>query len=279
MRWPPWAYGVVGAGYAMAAGFSAIYAAPWFMGPPEPDLDSMPVVGLQPRTRAAQRGTERTQRAQKGLTSPESGRQERKNGRREELKPDMGRLAAVASAIAQNPALDGHATVPPPVVSRGAAGVSQATVAALDPALAPAMADCMDAGHLRAAAAHAHTAASAETHNEGGAAERDLTDEEVIFKTRMLVKSVAVATCVAGGIMLLNSRLLFGWQRGPRGAYDSDAFQRAFARFLNEKGWERERPHGYDDRSQRAQAFRRENDAFWKEFHAREEQVVHLSVR
>ena len=184
-----------------------------------------------------------------------------------------------ASAIAQNPALDGHATVPPPVVSRGAAGVSQATVAALDPALAPAMADCMDAGHLRAAAAHAHTAASAETHNEGGAAERDLTDEEVIFKTRMLVKSVAVATCVAGGIMLLNSRLLFGWQRGPRGAYDSDAFQRAFARFLNEKGWERERPHGYDDRSQRAQAFRRENDAFWKEFHAREEQVVHLSVR
>ena len=35
MRWPPWAYGAVGAGYALAAGFSAIYAAPFLMGPPE----------------------------------------------------------------------------------------------------------------------------------------------------------------------------------------------------------------------------------------------------
>jgi hypothetical protein len=39
MRWPPWAYGMAGAGYALAAGFTAIYAAPCFMGPPELELD------------------------------------------------------------------------------------------------------------------------------------------------------------------------------------------------------------------------------------------------
>ena len=39
MKWPPWAYGVAGAGYALAAGFTAIYAAPCFMGPPELELD------------------------------------------------------------------------------------------------------------------------------------------------------------------------------------------------------------------------------------------------
>ena len=33
------------------------------------------------------------------------------------------------------------------------------------------------------------------------------------------------------------AQVLFGWQKGRRGKYDADAFQRAFARFLNEKGW------------------------------------------
>jgi hypothetical protein len=33
MSWPPWAYGAAGAGYALAAGFSTIYIAPWFMSP------------------------------------------------------------------------------------------------------------------------------------------------------------------------------------------------------------------------------------------------------
>jgi len=106
-----------------------------------------------------------------------------------------------------------------------------------------------------------------------GASERDLTYEEVVFKLNMLTKSAVVATLVCGGIVLFNSRVLFGWQKGRRGKYDADAFQRAFARFLNEKGWEREAPSGYQDRSQRAQKMKRENDRFWQDFHAREQEM------
>jgi len=57
--------------------------------------------------------------------------------------------------------------------------------------------------------------------------------------------------------------VLFGWQKGRRGTYDADVFQRAFARFLNEKGWERAEASGYNASSQRAQKFKRENDRFW----------------
>jgi hypothetical protein len=32
-------------------------------------------------------------------------------------------------------------------------------------------------------------------------------------------------------------QVLFGWQRGRRTDYDSDAFQRAFSKFMNDKGW------------------------------------------
>ena len=39
VKWPPWAYGLVGAGYALATGFSAIYVAPSFMGTPPLELD------------------------------------------------------------------------------------------------------------------------------------------------------------------------------------------------------------------------------------------------
>jgi hypothetical protein len=44
------------------------------------------------------------------------------------------------------------------------------------------------------------------------------------------------------------------------------SFLRAFARFLNEKGWERAEASGYNDSSQRAQKFKRENDGFWYHF-------------
>ena len=50
-RWPPWAYGALGAGYALAAGFSAIYVAPRFMGPMEVELDEAPPRGAPAATR------------------------------------------------------------------------------------------------------------------------------------------------------------------------------------------------------------------------------------
>lgn len=207
MRWPPWAYGAVGAGYALAAGFSAIYAAPFLMGPPE--LEHV-------ETRDSHAAA------------------------REERKPDMGRLAAVASAVAQNPCLQGSATI----AARPAA------------AAAPS--------------AHAPAEASATSSDSEAGAERDLTYDEVVFKLNILSKSALLATLVCGGAVLFNSRVLFGWQRGRRADYDADAFQRAFSKFMNDKGWEREHP---GSRSQRSQNFKHEHDEFWREFHKRDEQT------
>ena len=50
-RWPTWAYGAIGAGYALAAGFTAISAAPWLFGPPELEFDEPPT---KPATEAGQ---------------------------------------------------------------------------------------------------------------------------------------------------------------------------------------------------------------------------------
>ena len=68
------------------------------------------------------------------------------------------------------------------------------------------------------------------------------------------------------------SRLLFDCELGWRGKYDADAFQKAFDRFMNEK---RGAGTEYRDSSghQRSQKFKMENDTFWREFHAREEQA------
>jgi hypothetical protein len=138
---------------------------------------------------------------------------------REERKPDMGRLAAVASAVAQNPCLQGSATI----AARPAA------------AAAPS--------------AHAPAEASATSSDSEAGAERDLTYDEVnskvqpdpeqppdcrsvlrsnisppetiaahvcrfsvrvpqvVFKLNILSKSALLATLVCGGAVLFNSRV------------------------------------------------------------------------
>ena len=80
---------------------------------------------------------------------------------RDERKPDMGRLVAVASAVAQNPSLQGTATI-------AAQPAAAATMAAHPPAAA--------------ATEHAPAGASATSSDSAAGAERDLTYDEVNSK-------------------------------------------------------------------------------------------------
>ena len=176
-RWPPWAYGALGAGYALAAGFSAIYVAPRFMGPLEVELDEMPPRGAPAATRtplvvptltpcclasarepAALPPTAHCVSAHWSLTRAlfdQAHREERR-------PPELARLAAVASAVAKSQSIDGtttYAAAPPPT----AGDVVEAEVDAAVPRHAPA----------------ADTAPHAAESAVGGGSERDLTYDEV----------------------------------------------------------------------------------------------------
>ena len=154
-RWPPWAYGAMGAGYTLAAGFSAIYVAPWFMGPLElePERDEAPLRG---GAAAAEGGA--------GAMPPQVA------AHREARRPELARIAAVASAVAKSPTIDGTATysaVPPPAAhdsSTSAGAGAEGDVAAAQQA--PACEAAPQAAGVSAA---------------DGASERDLTYEEVRY--------------------------------------------------------------------------------------------------
>ena len=83
----------MGAGYALAAGFSAIYVAPWFMGPLElePEREEAP-----PRAGGG---------AAASAIPPHAAAH-----RWEARRPELARIAAVASAVAKSPTIDGTAT-------------------------------------------------------------------------------------------------------------------------------------------------------------------------
>ncbi len=149
-RWPPWAYGAMGAGYALAAGFSAIYVAPWFMGPLElePERDEAPLRGGGAASAAA------------AAMPPQAA------ANREARRPELARIAAVASAVAKSPTIDGTATyaaAPPAAAHDSSSGAgAEGDAAAAQRAPAPE------------AAPQAAGASVAD-----GASERDLTYEEV----------------------------------------------------------------------------------------------------
>jgi len=132
MRWPTWTYGALGAGYAVAAGFSAIYAAPLFMSPPELEFDDLPrnaqaTVRMWLSCRTGRKSKtcakiamcacdvhDHTLKVLPRATRLRGLNKLSRDGmvqeQRRERKPDMGRLILVAAAVAKNPTFDGTVT-------------------------------------------------------------------------------------------------------------------------------------------------------------------------
>ena len=173
-RWPPWAYGALGAGYALAAGFSAIYVAPRFMGPLEVELDEAPPRGAPAATRtplvvlhahlvpcAGPRacGAAAHRVSAHWLLTRALFDQAHREERR---PPELARLAAVASAVAKSQTIDGtttYAAAPPPTAGN----------------IVETEGDAAVPRHAPAADTAPHAAESA----VGGGSERDLTYDEV----------------------------------------------------------------------------------------------------
>jgi hypothetical protein len=94
------------------------------------------------------------------------------------FRPDLGRIPALATALAKNPTFDGHATYSPPSSSVSSAGVSSACSASSSVRSKAAIHEVPTHESAVAAREHLPTHESAVAARES---ESDFTHEQVLF--------------------------------------------------------------------------------------------------